>query len=33
MLVFADDKGCEAFADYMMKNHQELEYENRENAE
>jgi hypothetical protein len=33
MLVFADDKGCEAFGDYMMENHQDLKYENREKAE
>jgi hypothetical protein len=32
MLVFADGKGCEAFVDYMMKNHRELKYENLENA-
>ena len=32
MLVFADGEGCEAFVDYMLKNHQELKYDNRENA-
>ena len=32
MLVFDDAAGCEAFVDYMLENHRELAYENREDA-